>query len=132
MPEGPEVKVITDGLNKILKNKYLIDLHFTDNGRYRNKAPNGFKDFKSFTLQKTPKINKIECKGKLNFFVLTHNTHTHTHTHTFWSHRPHKHTHLHFKIHNTNQENYLVINTATSTNITTTTTTTTTTQTTLI
>ena len=92
MPEGPEVKVITDGLNKILKNKYLIDLHFTDTGRYRNKAPNGFKDFKSFTLQKTPKIKKIECKGKLIYFCLENGWYIFNKLNMsgFWSHRPQK------------------------------------------
>ncbi len=46
MPEGPEVKIIIDGLNKLLKNKYIKNIEITKNSRYRTKAPNGFNNLK--------------------------------------------------------------------------------------
>lgn len=55
MPEGPEVKIVVDGLNDVLKNKYIVDIEITPTSRYRNKAPNGFNDFKSFITQKKNK-----------------------------------------------------------------------------
>ncbi len=45
MPEGPEVKIVVDGLNDVLKNKYIVDIEITSTSRYRNKAPNGFNGF---------------------------------------------------------------------------------------
>ena len=42
MHEGPEVAVITKGLNTVLKNKHLFDIQITTSSRYREKKPDGF------------------------------------------------------------------------------------------
>ena len=65
MPEGPEVKVIVDGLNSVLKNKYIYDIEITKNSRYRKKAPNGLSGFKSLLKKKMLKLNKLIVKGSL-------------------------------------------------------------------
>lgn len=94
MPEGPEVKVIVDGLNSVLKNKYIVDINLTKTGRYRNKAPNGFKDFKSFVTKKKPKIEKILVKGKFIYFLINNGWYIFNQLGMsgIWSHQPQKHT----------------------------------------
>jgi len=65
MPEGPEVKIIVDGLNKKLKGKILKNILFTDTGKYRDKSPANYQKI----LEDLPlKIKKIECKGKFIYF----------------------------------------------------------------
>ena len=39
MPEGPEVTIVAENLNKLLKDKYITSYQLTDNGRYRKKGP---------------------------------------------------------------------------------------------
>ena len=94
MPEGPEVKVIIDGLNAVLKNKYLLDIELTSTGRYRKKAPNGFNDFESFVIKKNPKIEKIQCKGKFIYFIINNGWYIFNQLGMsgMWSHQPQKHT----------------------------------------
>lgn len=66
MPEGPEVKTITDELNNLLINKQFMTFEILG-GRYKNKYPENFELFqKSLPL----KINKINCKGKFIWFDL--------------------------------------------------------------
>lgn len=61
MPEGPEVKIITDGLNALLGGHKLLSIEITSKNRYYKKAPDGFQDF----LKDLPtKITKINCHGK--------------------------------------------------------------------
>jgi len=55
MPEGPEVKIVVDSLNDVLKNKYIVDIEITPTSRYRNKVPDGFNDFRSLITQKKNK-----------------------------------------------------------------------------
>lgn len=65
MPEGPEVAIITDGLNTLLNGKYITQIIFNEKSRYKNKTPNGFDNFKD----KLPtKINSIKCKGKFIYW----------------------------------------------------------------
>jgi formamidopyrimidine-DNA glycosylase len=104
MPEGPEVKIVVDGLNDVLKNKYIVDIKITPTSRYRNKAPDGFNDFRSLITQKKTKVNNIKCKGKFIYFevVAADNTRQSTNNKWYifnhlgmsgiWSHRPAKHT----------------------------------------
>ena len=66
MPEGPEVKVITDELNKLLKNQVLNNINILG-GRYKNKLPEGYNDFK---INLPLKIKTINCKGKFIWFNL--------------------------------------------------------------
>ncbi len=61
MPEGPEVKYLTNFLNKNLKDKKLISIQI-NSGRYiKHGPPKGFVDF-SNTLPLV--IKKINCIGK--------------------------------------------------------------------
>jgi len=104
MPEGPEVKVIVDGLNNVLKNKYIKSIEITPNSRYRNKAPNGFNDFKDFILNKktdsdtnnNPKILKVNCKGKFIYFEIEGGWYIFNRLGMsgIWSHNKGKHTSL--------------------------------------
>lgn len=67
MPEGPEVRVIVDQLNKLIGKSKLeqIEIH---SGRYSKKSPDNFPDFsKSLPL----KLLKINCKGKFIWFELS-------------------------------------------------------------
>lgn len=64
MPEGPEVAVIRDGLQKLLKDKIIKNITFVD-GRYKSKSPDGYTQF----VGKLPlKITDVKCKGKLLYF----------------------------------------------------------------
>lgn len=67
MPEGPEVAIITEGLNNLLKNKYIHKFFLEEKGRYGKKAPDNFIEFyNSLPL----KINSIQCKGKFIYWEL--------------------------------------------------------------
>lgn len=66
MPEGPEVRIISESLNRILENQYLLNFTITEKSRY-------FRDcsWKDELMQLLPiKIEKIYCKGKLIIFKL--------------------------------------------------------------
>ena len=66
MPEGPEVTIVAENLNKLLKDKYILSYQLTDNGRYRKKGPDNCIPFgDSLPL----KVKKVENKGKLIFFT---------------------------------------------------------------
>ena len=38
MPEGPEVTIISEGLNKLLKDKYIVLIEIDPKSRYAKKA----------------------------------------------------------------------------------------------
>ena len=66
MPEGPEVAVISDGLNLLLKNKKVIDISIFPTSYYRSKSPDNFLIFQ----ENLPlKIKKVTRKGKQIYFV---------------------------------------------------------------
>ena len=68
MPEGPEVTIVAEGLEEILKDKYIINFGITDNGRYRNKSPDNSVLFgDSLPLL----VEKVENKGKLIYFTFS-------------------------------------------------------------
>ena len=68
MPEGPEVTIVAEGLEEILKDKYIINFGVTDNGRYRNKSPDNSVLFgDSLPLL----VEKVENKGKLIYFTFS-------------------------------------------------------------
>jgi len=68
MPEGPEVTIVAENLNKLLKDKYITSYQLTDTGRYRKKGPDNCIPFgDSLPL----KVMKVENKGKLIFFTFT-------------------------------------------------------------
>ena len=66
MPEGPEVTTIKDGMNRLLKNKTLVDINFPEGSKFLKKTPPHYSDFtKSVPL----KIKEVKSKGKLIYFV---------------------------------------------------------------
>ena len=68
MPEGPEVTIVAEGLDEILQGKYITNFEVSDNGRYRNKAPDNSVPFKdSLPLL----VEKVENKGKLIYFTFS-------------------------------------------------------------
>jgi formamidopyrimidine-DNA glycosylase len=65
MPEGPEVTVIKNGLNNLLKNKYIHDFNFEYKARYQKRRPDNYNEIsKEFPI----KIKSVESKGKLIYF----------------------------------------------------------------
>jgi DNA-formamidopyrimidine glycosylase len=73
MPEGPEVKKLTDRLNKNLKNKELLNITI-NSGRY--KKHNNLKNFNNFIkiLKTSPvKVKEVKCKGKFIYMIFDNN-----------------------------------------------------------
>lgn len=69
MPEGPEVKRVTDNLQKF-KNKTLFNINIL-NGRYKKHKP--FEGFNKLTISLPLKIKQINCKGKFIYFIFENN-----------------------------------------------------------
>ena len=67
MPEGPEVRRITDSLSRILKNKALRNIEIIS-GRYvTHSPPSGFSEI----IEALPlNILEVNCKGKFIYFKL--------------------------------------------------------------
>lgn len=68
MPEGPEVKVIVNQLNSLIKGKVLIDF-IIHSGRYSKKKPDNLDNFIK-VMKDNGKINGVFCKGKFIWFEL--------------------------------------------------------------
>jgi formamidopyrimidine-DNA glycosylase len=66
MPEGPEVRLTVDFLNKALCNKTITKWNFCG-GKYTEIPPEGYKEFDSLL---PAKIEEIKCKGKFIYFLL--------------------------------------------------------------
>ena len=66
MPEGPEVKKLTDRLNKLLKNKELNNITI-NSGRY--KKHNNLNNFNNFIKILPVKIKEVKCKGKFMYMI---------------------------------------------------------------
>lgn len=66
MPEGPEVRLLVDQLNSILKNTIMEELNI-NSGRYSKKSPDNYNEFISLLPLK---IININCKGKFIWFEL--------------------------------------------------------------
>lgn len=70
MPEGPEVTIIANGLNKLLSGNIILGFEYNDKSRYSKKHPDGFKDFQSSSRNNNIiKVNKIENKGKFIYWT---------------------------------------------------------------
>lgn len=69
MPEGPEVKIIGEQLSSILSNKTLVELKILS-GKYTGKCQ--LLNYQQFSKSLPLKINRIETKGKLIYFILEH------------------------------------------------------------
>ena len=69
MPEGPEVRIIINQLNSLIKGQKLqaINIH---SGRYSKKAPDGFLDFRDVLPLK---LKEVHAKGKFIYFELEDN-----------------------------------------------------------
>lgn len=61
MPEGPEVRIITEGLTRLLHGKTLATLEINTKSRYHKKAPDGFSEF---TAALPTQIQQIKSHGK--------------------------------------------------------------------
>ena len=67
MPEGPEVKIITEWLKSICVGKYYMSLFIDISSKYYKYELTGMKHIKNI---QTLRIDDIICKGKQIFFVL--------------------------------------------------------------
>lgn len=65
MPEGPEVNVIKDGLNRELKGSIITKIEIPEKSKFVKKSPDGYNDFVSSLPLK---IKEIKSKGKLLYF----------------------------------------------------------------
>mgnify|MGYP001211106507 CR=1 FL=1 len=71
MPEGPECKIISELLHKILNNKIVIDFIVHENSRYnKHKNPDNYEYFKN---NLPIRINSVNVKGKLIWFNFDNN-----------------------------------------------------------
>tara|TARA_A100001011_G_C14318317_1_gene849078 strand:- start:4174 stop:4971 length:798 start_codon:yes stop_codon:yes gene_type:complete len=70
MPEGPEVRLTIDFLQKNLENKIIKQWTFCG-GKYTDEYPVGYSEFDKFL---PAKILNILCKGKFIYFTLYNNT----------------------------------------------------------
>jgi formamidopyrimidine-DNA glycosylase len=66
MPEGPEVNVIKDGLNHVIKNNLVVSVDLPEGSKFLKKAPDGYNDFKT---DLPLKCLEVKSKGKLIYFV---------------------------------------------------------------
>lgn len=69
MPEGPEVRVVTDKL-QILVGHYLSAINWDDKSKYRN----GLDNFELIVHHLPLRIEEIHCKGKQIFFRLSNSS----------------------------------------------------------
>ena len=75
MPEGPEVRRVTDWLTKRLVTDWSecpthIDMWDVSGGRYSREVPTGHVEFLEALREETFAIREIGCKGKLIYFCL--------------------------------------------------------------
>ncbi len=76
MPEGPEVTVITRGLNILLANKSVVCLDFLQNSRYFNCDDEDIRTkFRKMIAMEMPVITAIKCVGKFLWFEFANGWH---------------------------------------------------------
>ncbi|MDC0029133.1 hypothetical protein OAJ32_01340 [bacterium] len=92
MPEGPEVKIVADFLNKKLKNKTITDLNYCSKP-YKQKYGELINELNQFT---PIKFEKIFCIGKASFLKIGkhHYFSYHLGMTGKWSEIKEKHSHL--------------------------------------
>jgi DNA-formamidopyrimidine glycosylase len=92
MPEGPEVKIVADFLNKKLKNKTITDLNYCSKP-YKKKYGKLIKELNKFT---PIKFEKVFCIGKASFLKIDkyHYFSYHLGMTGKWSEIKEKHSHL--------------------------------------
>lgn len=69
MPEGPEVTIIANGLNRLLKDCYIYGFSFNNKSRYNKKAPDGFVEFSGQIENNPVKLVEIRNKGKFIYWI---------------------------------------------------------------
>ena len=101
MPEGPEVKIVADFLNKKLKNKTITDLNYCSKP-YKQKYGELIKELNQFT---PIKFEKVFCIGKASFLKIGkhHYFSYHLGMTGKWSEIKEKHSHLIIKTSDQNQ-----------------------------
>jgi DNA-formamidopyrimidine glycosylase len=101
MPEGPEVKIVADFLNKKLKNKTITDLNYCSKS-YKKKYELLIKELSQFT---PIKFEKVFCIGKASFLKIDkhHYFSYHLGMTGKWSEIKEKHSHLIIKTSDQNQ-----------------------------
>lgn len=67
MPEGPEVKNITDYLNSILSGLTLLNLGWDQSSKYYPSGPDQYDNLKDYF---PARVERVFCKGKQIFFQL--------------------------------------------------------------
>jgi len=92
MPEGPEVKIVADFLNKKLENKTITDLNYCSKP-YKQKYGELIKELNQFT---PIKFEKVFCIGKASFLKIGkhHYFSYHLGMTGKWSEIKEKHSHL--------------------------------------
>lgn len=68
MPEGPEVTIITEGLNKLLYNCIIQSFKIEPKSRYYNKLPNGYNEFNKNIQSSNITVKLIANKGKFIYW----------------------------------------------------------------
>jgi len=71
MPEGPEVKVVSDGIREKILNKKISSAKILS-GRYSKKNPEGWENLNSFL---NTNISEVGCKGKFIYISLDSGMH---------------------------------------------------------
>ena len=67
MPEGPEVTIMTEAINNLLKDTEIISWEFNNKSRYHKKAPDGYIDFNIDLTNENKQVKVIEIKNKSKF-----------------------------------------------------------------
>jgi DNA-formamidopyrimidine glycosylase len=71
MPEGPEVTIIAEGLNKVLSGCYILGFEFNNKSRYSKKAPDGFNDFQQSLVNGLVKVVNVKNRGKFIYWTFS-------------------------------------------------------------
>ena len=69
MPEGPEVRIIINQLNHLIKGEKLQAIHI-HSGRYSKKSPDGYLEFQELLPLK---LLEVHCRGKFIYFEFVNN-----------------------------------------------------------
>jgi DNA-formamidopyrimidine glycosylase len=70
MPEGPEVTIIANGLNHLLKGKQIVSWEINTKSRYHKKAPDGYREFNNELSSITGlKVKEVANKGKFIYWT---------------------------------------------------------------
>lgn len=106
MPEGPEVTIISEGLNLQLKGKTLLEINIIKGSRYVKKAPDNYNKI----CELLPlKINSINCKGKFIYWDLGNNIYMYNTLGMsgIWTKTKEKHTSIEIVYKSNNKKKYM-------------------------